>query len=99
MSPPSLEHSVTNKLDDDKHEATDIDEHLTRLAETASVDDSDTHSVTSIATDAHSEYIRRGRSYHSPQNRNTSVEQRGFYSVPPLTRSRGTDSFGGREKY
>ena len=97
MSPPSLEHGNSNKLDDDKNDATDVDDHLARLAETASVDDSDTHSVTSIATDAHSSYVRRGRSYHSPQNRNTS-EQRGFYSVPPLTRSRATDSFGGRER-
>ena len=89
--PPPLEHGTPNNLDENK-ETPDINEHLARLADTASIDDSDTQSVTSAASDTHSEYVRRGRSYRSPENRNSSTQLKGFYSVPPLSRDHGINS-------
>ena len=91
--PPPLEHP-TPKLNganaiDQGGDATDVEGALGRFADTASIDDSDTQSIVSVASSTRSDYIMSGRTVGAHGARTSSV--RGYYSMPRGMRNRDAD--------
>ena len=91
--PPPLEHPTPRvigaKAIDQGGDATDVEGALNRFADTASVDDSDTQSIVSVASTTMSEYILSGRTAGAREARTPSVH--GYYSMPRGRRIRDSD--------
>ena len=91
--PPPLEHPTPRVIGanaiDQGGDATDVEGALNRFADTASVDDSDTQSIVSIASTTMSDYIMSGRTARAREARTPSVH--GYYSMPRGRRNRESD--------